>query len=76
MKPQTGDILVSNPTATVAYDLMTVGEAASVACANHTAAIAQANELARLRHVDAWLTEDHTHFLKIAACRPPVDERA
>jgi hypothetical protein len=76
MKPQNGDILVSNPTATVAYDLTTVGETASVACANHTAAVAQAKELARLRRVDAWLTEDHTHFLKIAAGRQPANERA
>lgn len=76
MKPENGDILVSNPTATIAYDLTTVGETARVACANHAAAIAQAKELARLRRVDAWLTQDHTHFLRIAACRQPVDERA
>ena len=76
MTPQNGDVLVSSPTATIAYDLTTVGETASVICANHIVAVARAQELARLRHVDAWLTEDHTHFLKIAAFRPVMDERA
>jgi hypothetical protein len=36
----------------------------------HDAAVATACELARRDHVDAWLTEDHTHYLKIASHRP------
>jgi hypothetical protein len=75
MTPRNGDLLVANPTATVDYDVTAVGESVSLACASYTAAVAQAVELARARHVDAWLTEDHTHFLKIASCREPVDER-
>jgi hypothetical protein len=74
MTPQHGDLLVANPTATVDYGLTTVGESVSLACANCAAAVAQAVELARQRHVDAWLTEDHTHFLKIAACREPAGD--
>ena len=75
MTPQNGDLLVANPTATVDYDVTAVGESVSLACAGCAAAVAQAVELARERHVDAWLTEDHTHFLKIAACREPAGDR-
>jgi hypothetical protein len=75
MTPQNGDLLVANPTATLDYDVTTVGESVSLACANCAAAVAQAVELARQRRVDAWLTEDHTHFLKIASCRETAGDR-
>lgn len=69
MIPQAGDILVSNPTATVEHEVSIVPAPPYVMCPNHDSAVAKARELARDRHVDAWLTEDHTHFLKIASYR-------
>ena len=69
MAPKKGDVLVSNPTATVEYEVSIVPAPPDVFCPNHDAAIARALELAEHRHVDAWLTEDHTHFLKIGSYR-------
>ena len=69
MIPQAGDVLVSNPTATVEYEVSIVPAVPDIVCPNHDVAVVRARELARERHVDAWLTEDHTHFLKIASYR-------
>jgi hypothetical protein len=69
MTPQNGDVLVSNPTATIAHDVSIVPAAPAIVCPNHDTAVAKACELAKERGVDAWLTEDHTHFLKIASYR-------
>jgi hypothetical protein len=69
MTPQTGDVLVSNPTATIEHCVTIVGESFVETCPNHDSALTKARELARSRHVDVWLTEDHTHFLKIVSYR-------
>jgi len=73
MGPRVGDVLVSSPTATVEYEISIVPVRATRVCPHHDTAIAQARELAKDRHVDAWLTDDHTHFLKVASYRddPP-----
>ena len=73
LKP--GDVLVSNPTATVEYDVSIVGGPMESAGAHYTTAVALAKTLAAERRVDAWLTEDHIHFLQIAFCRDTIDER-
>lgn len=73
MVPRGGDVLVSNPTATVEHTVSIVPAPPDLICPNHDAAIGKAHELARDRHVDVWLTEDHTHFLKIASYRMEDD---
>ena len=75
MTPKPGDVLVSNPTATVEYDVSIVGGPVDSSGAHYTAAVARARTLAAERRVDAWLTEDHIHFLQIAFCRDAIDER-
>jgi hypothetical protein len=70
MTPQRGDVLVSNRTATLEHDLSIVPEKPDLILPNHDSAVALAREMARDRSVDAWLTEDQTHFMKIATYRP------
>jgi hypothetical protein len=67
--PQTGDVLVSKATAKVEHEVSIVPAQAHRVCPNHDAAVADAREIAKVRHVDAWLTEDHTHYLKVASYR-------
>ena len=70
MTPKNGDVLVSNPTATIAHDVSIVPAPPDIVCPNHDTAVAKACAMAQELGVDAWLTEDHTHFLKIASYRP------
>ena len=74
MPPKPGDILVSNQTATVHYEVDIVGSPIASATAHYTAAVSLARTLAAAHRVDAWLTEDHIHFLQIAFCREAMDE--
>jgi hypothetical protein len=68
--PQAGDVLVSKATATVVHVVSIVsGHSEDMTLPTHDTAVATACELARRDHVDAWLTEDHTHYLKIASHR-------
>lgn len=76
MTPQAGDVLVSNLTATVEYDVSIIGGPVVFTGVHYAVAVAQAQQLAAARRIDAWLTEDHTHFLKIAFCRDAINERA
>ena len=69
MVPQNGDVLVSNRTATVEHEISIVPDRPDLVCRNHNTAVAKAHELGRARQVDVWLTEDHTHFLKLASYR-------
>jgi hypothetical protein len=75
MPPRAGDVLVSTPTATIDHHIYVVAEDTDIACANYEAAVHQACELAKAAHVDAWVTEDHTHFRKVASYRAD-DDRA
>jgi hypothetical protein len=68
--PRPGDILISNPSATVEHDISIVPEPPHVTCPNQTQAVTRARELARERQVDVWLTEDYRHFMKIITNRP------
>jgi hypothetical protein len=67
--PQDGDVLVSNPSATVEHDICIVPRPPHVTCANHDEAIAAGRQLAEDLHVDAWLTEDYTHYMRIGNYR-------
>lgn len=69
MTLQDGDVLVSNPSATIEHRVSIVGDSTVHTCPNHDAAVTKARELAKDRHVDVWLTEDHTHFMKVASYR-------
>jgi hypothetical protein len=73
MAPKPGDVLVSNPTATVAYDVSIVDEALLFTCGKYGDALARAKELAIGRRVDAWFTEDHIHFLNIGSWREEAE---
>jgi hypothetical protein len=68
--PQGGDVVVSHPTATLEHTISVVPERPQLRCATHNQAIASGRELAKRLQVDAWLTEDHCHFLLIASFRP------
>ena len=67
--PQNGDVVVSHPTAIIEHSICVVPERPQITCATHDQAIASGRELAERLHVDAWLTEDHCHFLLIASFR-------
>jgi hypothetical protein len=69
MRPLAGDVLVSRLAERVEHEVSIVPGQAEFVCPTHDKAIAQAQELARQRHVDVWLTEDHIHVLKIASYR-------
>ena len=68
-KPRNGDVLVSKVTASVEHEVSIVPGPAEVVCRNQDNAVSRAKRLAQKRHADAWLTEDHTHFKKIASYR-------
>jgi hypothetical protein len=68
--PRDGDVLVTNPTATVAHEIAIVPEPPHITCATYDQAVAEAKRMAGERQVDAWLTEDLRHFLRIATHRP------
>ena len=69
MAPQPADILVSIRSATTDHEVSVVPADATLVFPNYIAAIAKARELAKERHVDLWVTEDHTHFMKLASYR-------
>jgi hypothetical protein len=69
MRPREGDVLVSRMPARVEHELSVVPQRPEWVCPNHNAAIERAQELARERRVDVWLTEDNIHVLKIASYR-------
>ena len=68
-RPPDGDVLVSNPTATVEYEICVVPRPPHITCPNHDRAVAQGRELAEQLKVDAWLTEDNSHFMRIGTYR-------
>ena len=69
MFPQPTDILVSIRSATTDHEVSVVPADATLVFSNYNAAVAKAHELAREGHVDLWLTEDHTHFMKLGSYR-------
>jgi len=74
--PRRGDVLVSNPTATRECVISIVPRRPHLTYPTHDAAVERGRELARELGVDAWLTEDHTHFMKIEDCRTVTHTKA
>ena len=67
MKP--GDVLVSHPTAVREHEISIIPDAPHATSLTHAAAVRDGRSEADARGVDAWLTEDHTHVVKIASHR-------
>jgi len=66
-----GDVLVSHPTAVREYEISIIPNAPHEMPPTHDAAIREGRSEADAMGVDAWLTEDHTHVVKIASNRAP-----
>jgi hypothetical protein len=64
-----GDVLVSRPTAVREHEISIVPTAPHAVFPTRTAAVGDGRSEADARGVDAWLTEDHTHVVKIASNR-------
>ena len=68
---QSGDVLVSHPTAVREHDISIVPNAPHATSPTHDAAVSDGRSEADAMGVDAWLTEDQTHVVKIASHRTP-----
>ena len=68
---QSGDVLVSHPTAVREHHISIVPNAPHAISPTHDTAVSDARLEADAMGVDAWLTEDQTHVVKIASHRTP-----
>jgi hypothetical protein len=68
---QAGDVLVSHPTAVREHEISIVPNAPHTMSPSHDAAVGDGRSEAEALGVDAWLTEDQTHVVKIASHRAP-----
>ena len=68
---QSGDVLVSHPTAVREHEISIVPDAPHATSSTHDAAVSGGRSEADARGVDAWLTEDQRHVMKIASNRTP-----
>lgn len=66
-----GDVLVSRPTAVREHEISIVPNAPHAVVPTYDAAVSDARSEAGAVGVDAWLTEDQTHVVKIASNRTP-----
>jgi len=64
-----GDVLVSHPTAVREHEISIVPNAPHDTSPTHDAAVTEGSAEADALGVDAWLTEDQTHVVKIASHR-------
>jgi hypothetical protein len=69
LKP--GDVLVSHSTAVREHEISVIPNAPHAISPTHDAAVSDARSESDAMGVDAWLTEDHTHVVKIASNRAP-----
>jgi hypothetical protein len=68
--PQSGDVLLSRPTARAdVYAISVIPSEARFVAARYPDAVEKVDELARGLAVDGWYTCDHTHFARIARHR-------
>jgi hypothetical protein len=65
-----GDVLVSHATAVREHEISVIPNAPHALSPTHDTRSGRGSE-ADAMGVDAWLTEDHTHVVKIADNRPP-----
>ncbi len=70
---QSGDVLVSHSTAVREHEISIVPNAPHALSPTHDAAVSDGRSEADATGVDAWLTEDQTHVVKIASNRTPDD---
>ncbi len=70
VRPQPGDVLVSRSSGKLAHEVSIVPNVPDAGWSNHDAAVEKARERARELAVDAWLTEDGIHFMRLASFRP------
>jgi hypothetical protein len=71
MVPQPGDVVASQATArSDDYAINILPDASYAVAARYADAIATVRKRARLLRVDGWFTADHTHFVRVARCRP------
>jgi hypothetical protein len=68
---KSGDVLVSHPTAVREHQISVIPDAPHATSPTHDAAVRDGRSEADAMGVDAWLTEDQTHVLKIASHRAP-----
>jgi hypothetical protein len=66
-----GDVLVSHRTAVREHEISVIPNAPHAMSPTHDAAVSAGRSEADAMGVDAWLTEDHTHIVKIASHRVP-----
>jgi hypothetical protein len=66
-----GDVLVSHPTAVLEHEISIVPNLPHAMASSHDAAVRDGCAEAEALGVDAWLTEDQTHVMKIASHRTP-----
>jgi hypothetical protein len=69
---KSGDVLVSHPTAVREHEISVIPNAPHAVSPTHDAAVSDGRSEAEAMGVDAWLTEDQTHVVKIASHRTPV----
>ena len=67
MKP--GDVLVSHSSAVREHEISVMPNAPHATSATHDAAVSDGCSEAAAMRVDAWVTEDKTHVVKIASHR-------
>jgi hypothetical protein len=68
---KSGDVLVSHPTAVREHEISIIPNPPHVISPTHDAAISAGRSEADAMGVDAWLTEDQTHVVKLASHRAP-----
>ena len=69
---RSGDVLVSHRTAVREHEISIVPNAPHAISPTHDAAVSDGRSEADAIGVDAWLTEDQTHVVKIASNRTPA----
>jgi hypothetical protein len=67
--PQAGDVLVARACATGQYSVAVVPHYPHLPYERRVRAVEEGSLLARGRSVDVWLTEDLTHFVRLAHFR-------
>jgi hypothetical protein len=67
---QAGDVLVARPSAVLEHDISIVPDPPHATAPTHRDAVEQATQEATARAVDAWVTEDQIHVVKLATNRP------
>jgi hypothetical protein len=71
-----GDVLVSHSTAVREHEIRVIPDAPHAMSPTHDQAVNAGRSQADALGVDAWLTEDHTHVVKIASHRASDDHGA